>query len=291
MSRSRKKRPPKPSTPLQPESSESSESLESPVADGALDAPAPSIFDSPSVRRLVSGGLLIYLGIVLLGPLSNPVATEFLTRPLADWVAPIHRGLFLGHGYRFFAPDPGPAHLLVYRITDERGSLVEGRFPDRDQYWPRLLYHRWFMLSESLYNEYALTPDAASFEGTLKEFDTQIDALKRQGKTSLSQRLIRERKKRVEQYRDSRERIDQLIAAIAGHLMKEHSGRSIELFIQERSLPDPILVLTGKSLDDPQFLSPLQKIGEFRADDNGTPISVDSVLPAPPSQETTKGGR
>jgi hypothetical protein len=56
----------------------------------------------------------------------------------------------LNHGYRFFAPNPGPSHLFRYRLSFNDGSTREGHFPNRDEHWPRLLYHRYFMLSENL---------------------------------------------------------------------------------------------------------------------------------------------
>lgn len=57
--------------------------------------------------------------------------------------------LYINHGYHFFAPSPGPGHIVRYRVSDDDGqTIVEGEFPDRDAYWPRLRYHRHFMLSD-----------------------------------------------------------------------------------------------------------------------------------------------
>jgi len=63
--------------------------------------------------------------------------------PYVDW-------MYLDHGYFFFAPNPGPSHLVG--IRDQ--SVV---FPDRKEQWPRLLYHRYFMLSEFYNNSFAPT--------------------------------------------------------------------------------------------------------------------------------------
>jgi hypothetical protein len=55
----------------------------------------------------------------------------------------------LNHGYHFFAPDPGPGHIVRYVVSDEQGqTIAEGTFPDADTYWPRLRYHRHFMLAD-----------------------------------------------------------------------------------------------------------------------------------------------
>ena len=63
---------------------------------------------------------------------------------------------YLNHGYFFFAPNPGPSHLVRARIefADGRAPIVE-TFPDLKTQWPRLHYHRHFMLSEQLNAQFA----------------------------------------------------------------------------------------------------------------------------------------
>jgi len=240
--------------------------------------PINRYFQSPAVRIGGSVLLLGYLIVVLLGPLSNPVGSEFLTRPLARWVAPIHRSLFLGHGYRFFGPDPGPSHILVYRIVDREGELVERRFPDRDAIWPRLLYHRWFMLSETVYQELNFTLDQQSFDEAQLELARQVEALQRNGQHRLAGRIRREQERMEQDYRNARLRIEKLVAAIGQTLLVRHDGVGIEMFLQERTIPFPAAVLTGQKLTDPIYLSDLRKIGEFHLDDQGVIRSVDELF-------------
>lgn len=76
----------------------------------------------------------------------SPVALQLMSifRPYVDFT-------FLNHGYAFFAPDPGPSHLV--RAHLEYGDGRPGNdviFPNLKEQWPRLLYHRHFMLSEQL---------------------------------------------------------------------------------------------------------------------------------------------
>lgn len=81
-----------------------------------------------------------------MGPDRSPVAVAAMRifEPYADLT-------FLNHGYAFFAPDPGPSHLVRAHLEYQDGRPGEDViFPDRRQQWPRLLYHRHFMLSESL---------------------------------------------------------------------------------------------------------------------------------------------
>jgi hypothetical protein len=248
-----------------------------------------SMFDHRAVRGFVSLVLMGYLLVLVLGPLSNPVGSEFLTRPMARFVSPVHRALFLGHGYRFFGPDPGPGHLVVYRITDHSGNSMERQFPERDTIWPRLMYHRWFMLSETVFQEHALTPDEASFRDTDTELEQQIQALRFNGRHSLSQRLEQERKTLTRQYQNTRKRIDGLVKALAGHLLKRNDGQQIELFVQERNVPFAIQILTGDKLADEKFLSPLNKIGEFRRGENGEAVSLE-FKPVPVEAKQEKAG-
>ncbi len=231
------------------------------------------MLNSRPARITLSIILIVYMLIVLLGPLSNPVGSEFLTRPLARLVSPVHRALFLGHGYRFFGPDPGPSHLMVYRIADDEGKVTEQHFPNRN-IQPRLMYHRWFMLSETVYQELNLTMDQASYEATDAELAQQIEMLRVHGKSAIAKRIEAERKRLSTHYQNARQRIDQLIAGIAKNLLKEHRGNHIELFMQERTIPFPAGVLTGQKINDPTFLSDMRKIGEFRLDDQGQVVSV-----------------
>jgi len=241
----------------------------------------PALFDSRTIRVVVSIALLFYLTVVLLGPLSNPVGSEFLTRPMAEVVSPAHRALFLGHGYRFFAPDPGPGHLVVYKMVDDAGNETSGQFPDREKIWPRLMYHRWFMLSETIFQEHSMTPDAETFAEADNELAQQVIALRTHGKRSLSDRIARERSELKENYDRSIPRIQLLVAAVAEHLLKANGGQRIELFVQERNLPFPVQVLTGDKLSDEKFLSPLTKIGEFQLSAAGALVSLEPL----PEQE------
>lgn len=64
------------------------------------------------------------------------------------------QGLYLNHGFHYFAPNP-PEHasLIRYEIEIEDGERIEGEFPNRD-IEPRLMYHRHFMMSETLGSYY-----------------------------------------------------------------------------------------------------------------------------------------
>lgn len=101
----------------------------------------------PVVRVLVSLAVTLHLFAVFVGPWAMPPSSE-LASSSARGLQPYLDALFLANGYRFFAPEPGPSHLVRYELTLDDGTLQTGEFPNRQQNWPRLLYHRHFMLSE-----------------------------------------------------------------------------------------------------------------------------------------------
>jgi hypothetical protein len=217
-------------------------------------------------RQVASAIIVLYLVVVVIGPLSNPIGSLHFSVPIAEKISPIQRVLFLGHGYRFFAPDPGPTHRLLYRGARADGTKFSGHFPDRDNNWPRLLYHRWFMLSETLFNEQALKPSATQFKQRQKEYDRQILRLRTEGKRELLDQLIRERELETTFFETSTARIELLASAVAKVLLQRNEGESIELFVQERRIPYPEEVADGLQLDAESLLVDPVKIGEMDAD-------------------------
>lgn len=209
----------------------------------------------PGLRLGVSIGLGIYLFIVFAGPATRPISSD-LTAPISRGLEPIHQVLNLGHGYRFFAPDPGPSHILTYEVGLKDGTLARGVFPDRDGHWPRLLYHRWFMLSETVYGELSMTPDPESYEQTQSSMDDQIARLRSAGKRRLALQLTEEKRRHAESFENSKRRIELLLNSIGQFLIRKHEGEWIKLSVQERPIPLPGDVAMGLELGDADRLTP-----------------------------------
>jgi len=95
----------------------------------------------------------------------------------------------LNHGYHFFAPDPGASSLLEYAGIDPQGRRVYGRIPDKQTMQPRLLYHRYFMLTEFL----GSLPEGPSGprQQVLEAFAQQL--MKQEGLESVEFSLLRHR--------------------------------------------------------------------------------------------------
>ncbi|QDV27913.1 hypothetical protein [Aureliella helgolandensis] len=99
--------------------------------------------------------LLLHLSAVVVEPFQlfsrSPRRLSNVLTPLRSVLAPYTEFAYLNHGYFFFAPEPGPSHLLECRLSYEDAEDARVRFPDKQAQWPRLLYHRHFMLAEFLH--------------------------------------------------------------------------------------------------------------------------------------------
>jgi hypothetical protein len=103
--------------------------------------------------------LLLHLTAVFVSPFafisSSSEAVSPVAAAIADPLRPYIDFAYLNHGYAFFAPNPGPSHLVRWRLEfDDGRTPVEQTFPDVDRHWPRLLYHRHFMLAEQLNSDF-----------------------------------------------------------------------------------------------------------------------------------------
>ncbi|MEM7454058.1 MAG: hypothetical protein AAF456_06850 [Planctomycetota bacterium] len=240
---------------------------------------------SSSARTAATIALVAFLFVLVMGPLSNPVGSRDLTLPLGRTMSPFYQATFLGHGYRFFAPDPGPSHIVTYVVKREDGTVIQGSFPNRESISPRLLYHRWFMLSETIYNEY-VSLYALPFEEVDRDLEASAEALKLAGRFSIADSINEERARNRRQFDDSRKRFDELVGGVASWLLKENEGVEVELFLLERAIASPLDVLTGIELDDPRFLTdperiwpipPLPAMGQIPSLEEGPP-GTDSPL-------------
>lgn len=255
--------------------------------------PAAPLVWTAKQRGLASLLIAAAVFIVFMGPVTNPIATEELTGPIGRLLAPIHQTLYLSHGYRFFAPDPGPSHLLVYRLHYADGRMKEKRFPDRDSISPRLRYHRWFMLSETLYAEHASQPDRTSFDRMQTDLVAQADRFARGGQPLLAAELRKSAERQRKSFTRSAQRIRELVQAVGRVLIENTGAARVELFCQERLIPLPGDVALGVKLNAPEGLLPPVKIGDVLADGNFIPPLVDAPAgeeEVAPQQPAGQGG-
>jgi hypothetical protein len=97
---------------------------------------------------LVNLWLVYHLAGIVIAPWSVPPSSR-LVQNAWRCVGPYVQIFFLNHGYHYFAPQPGDSTLVAYALEMPDGRRETGRIPNRG-IWPRLLYHRHFMLTEFL---------------------------------------------------------------------------------------------------------------------------------------------
>jgi hypothetical protein len=195
---------------------------------------SPQGIPLPAWRRAaLSVLLLVHLLAVFVGPWAMPPQGSELATSAARLLAPYLQATYLDNGYRFFAPEPGPSHLIRYEATLPDGQVVEGIFPKRGEQWPRLLYHRYFMLSEFAYS-------LESRAGFLAE---EIE--RTPGAGPVLQQQAERASKLSEDYAKS----------YAHHLRAALGASEVRLYIRTRRIPTPQEIEAGMQLDDPALVN------------------------------------
>lgn len=159
--------------------------------------------------------------------------------------------MYLSHGYSFFAPNPGPSHLLECELIPnsnaaDRGESIETNrpvfvdanrsvspksswrvFPDRKSDWPRLLYHRHFMLSEFYQTQFAPV--------SIAEQEKLEPAI-------------------LETWKQDRQLYEQLQTSIQSNLAQAYPDHTIALRRIEHALPSEVQILVDRwRLTDPRL--------------------------------------
>ncbi len=216
---------------------------------------------SPVVRAIVSLLIVFHLSAVVIAPLSMMMPTASLIEPLRQKFEPYHQLTYLGHGYQFFAPDPGPSHFVQYRGTDSAGNNVTGHFPNRDKHWPRLHYHRWFMFSERLYELNSRLMSDKDFAEMIANMNRDIATALRRGDNRAADNLQREQKSARETHLLVKQQAELLTAALKKEIERKFNLSDVEITCVERLLPAPFEISEDKRrLDDEIYLPEDRKL-------------------------------
>lgn len=167
-----------------------------------------------AIRAVTSIAIMVYLMAVVLPPLAGPPPASRLANLVLQPLRPLVGALYLGHGYRFFAPNPGPGHSIRWVATMPDGTTRSGAIPDAAADWPRLLYHRRFMVAEKID---ALVPPA----------DAPAEVRQRAKAAWLP-----------------------LVKGVAGNILRHTGATTVRLERVEHYLPDPEEVTAGTPGDD-----------------------------------------
>lgn len=189
-------------------------------------------FPGRRLRWLASVIVALHVAAVILPPLSFQARGPLGVSPVVQTaITPFEKygqSLYIDRGYAFFAPDPGPSHLIQAAITGTDGNRTEELYPDLDNQWPRLLYHRHFMLAE--YLEEIYQPPGPPRE--LAELDPEA----------------------AEYWVRSRARYEHVRQSVINHLKERHGGQDVAIRRIEHLIPDLTLFVEEPiALDDPQL--------------------------------------
>lgn len=194
---------------------------------------------SPTQRVVASLLLATHLLAVFASPWSSPPPAPLLAQRISGLFRGYQTAAFLNHGYRFFAPDPGPSHVIRYVLTRPDGQEITGRLPDPNAHWPRIIYHRHFMISETLFNLHRQIEDPP-------EFLPPSEKLAWQQRNHATQQLV-----------------DRLAEAVGRELLVSRRAQKVHLFLEEHSIPYPEDVMQGLPLDAPDLYNDLADLGEY----------------------------
>ncbi|QDS91170.1 hypothetical protein EC9_53900 [Rosistilla ulvae] len=166
------------------------------------------------LKIAISIAVVVHLWAVVAEPIRFSTRGPGGPSPAASaFRAPVGRYvdfLYLSHGYAFFAPDPGPSHLVAASWIDADGQPQTETFPDRNNQWPRLLYHRHFMLTEFLHNMHeprSLPPDVPRDSVIFRD------------------------------WRSGRDRYEMIRDGFANHLQHVHGGSAVQIDRVEHRMP------------------------------------------------------
>ncbi len=107
-------------------------------------------------KTVVSLLLLYHVIALIVAPATIAPSPQFF-RDVYPLFGSYLQFMNMNQGNHFFAPEPGASTLVGYVVETKDGRQVSGRMPHRG-IWPRLLYHRHFMLTEALANADDLDP-------------------------------------------------------------------------------------------------------------------------------------
>ena len=79
-----------------------------------------------AIRLFVSLLVTIYILAVALPPLAGPPPASELASVILQPFRPLVGAFSLSHGYRFFAPNPGPGHSIQWTLTTDAGTILKG---------------------------------------------------------------------------------------------------------------------------------------------------------------------
>jgi hypothetical protein len=223
------------------------------LAERETPAAAPRARIGGRWRALISIIVVAHLTAVFIPPFrfasrSSQGEASPLADSLYDAFQPYINAAYLDHGYFYFAPNPGPSHLVRYEVGMGEGQEpVVGVFPELypkrpriiGTQQPRLMYHRHFMLAESLH---------AAFTPPEPPDDLADDPELRRGM--------------LESWKQRRRMYEMLKKSFEEHLAAIHGGRPVTIVRLEHRQPTPVEYRDGLEIGDKRLYRDLPETAE-----------------------------
>jgi hypothetical protein len=212
-----------------------------------IDTPGPALNVWP--KGLLSVLIALHVAAVFLGPLAFACNAGRPGSPFVKAVYGVFQPyiglMYLDHGYFFFAPDPGPSHLVDFKVEfDDGRPPVAGRFPDLKTEQPRLLYHRHFMLAEAL-NIRFVPPEPPPEPSPPPLTATPAEK-------SLFQAAREQYRQQHAEWTHARRQYEAMRKSFEEHLKSKYGGSRVTLTrVEHRLLLPEEVQLAGTRLNDP----------------------------------------
>ena len=207
----------------------------------------------------------------------GPIGVSPSVHSMRGVTAAYSQFMYLDRGYAFFGPDPGPSAMFQVAVQQPGGKRAEYLYPDRDRIWPRLRYHRHFMLAEFLNETYEVPGPP--------------------------QDVVREQPVLAEDWRRRRYRYERVRQSMLDHLAKHYQNDRVAMRRVQHLMPDYNAFRNlPMSLDDPRLYEVLAdpvdapeqgRVEDLLAPDEGETVPAtgrrDRDLPSPDSDDLTFG--
>jgi hypothetical protein len=179
--------------------------------------------------------------------------------------------MFLDHGYFFFAPNPGPGHLLRVMADDEPLPTPKDRFgvnphegllfPDRNRHKPRLLYHRYLMFADFINSRFAPP-----------ELDPEL----------VKDPLIQK------SWTKDRSIYTSLVRAVSDNVKRESQQPFVRVDRLEREIPDRISTLQQQvRISDPRWIQILPETTTNALVGDSPTATTPNTVPAIPNSDSS----